>query len=171
MMLLMTLAVFPGSPWCWETYVGRSFGAKVEELLEGNLFTVRDKSGDLLTIRFYGIGIPSPRQPFGLEAQRELMKILRPGTGVTVTLVNEGKEGIYDALVQVADRSVNNRLVSEGLAWVNRQTCKAFFCRRWHIEEHIAQTERRGVWSVNLSTPPWQWSEPRGNWKESGLGK
>ncbi|MBD5642093.1 MAG: thermonuclease family protein, partial [Desulfovibrio sp.] len=60
-------------------------------------------------------------------------------------------------LVQVQDRSVNNRLVSDGLAWVDRSTCKAFFCRRWHIEEHLAQKDRRGIWSLNMSTPPWQW--------------
>ena len=158
---LLVLLAARSAP-AWETYIGRSMNLVVKEMLEGNIFTATDSDDNVFTIRFYGIGIPTARQPFGIEAHRQLLAILRPGVRATVTLVNENDEGIYNALVQVADRSVNNRLVSEGLAWVDRKVCKAFFCRRWHIEEHIAQTERRGVWSLNIPTPPWQWSEPKG---------
>lgn len=143
----------------WETYIGRNMTCRIVNVAAANILTVRTEGNRELSIRFYGIGVPTLRQPFGNEAHALLNEILSPGTKVTLTTVNEDEEGIISALVQVQDRSVNNRLVSEGLAWVDRSTCKAFFCRRWHIEEHLAQKERRGVWSMNYSTPPWQWGE------------
>ena len=67
------------------------------------------------------------------------------------------KDGSIRALVQVRGDSVNYQLVAQGLAWVDRQSCKAIFCRRWYIQEHQAVQERRGIWRLNLGTPPWQW--------------
>lgn len=143
----------------WETYIGRNMTARVVEAPANNIMLVQDASGKELAIRFYGIGVPTSRQPLGNEAHALLAQILAPGTKIILTTVNEDKDGLINALVQVQDRSVNNRLVAEGLAWVDRSTCKAFFCRRWHIEEHLAQKERRGIWGLNIGTPPWQWGE------------
>lgn len=143
----------------WETYIGRNMSVRIISVPAANVLRVRDSAGKELAIRFYGIGVPTPRQPLGDEAHALLNQILAPGTKATLTTVNEDQDGVINALVQVQDRSVNNRLVSEGLAWVDRSTCKAFFCRRWHIEEHIAQKERRGIWGLRISTPPWQWGE------------
>lgn len=143
----------------WETYIGRNMTARVVEVPANNIMLVQDASGKELAIRFYGIGVPTSRQPLGKEAHALLAQILAPGTKIILTTVNEDKDGLINALVQVQDRSVNNRLVAEGLAWVDRSTCKAFFCRRWHIEEHLAQKERRGIWGLNIGTPPWQWGE------------
>ena len=158
--LLILLAWFPAGPaLAWDTYVGRTLDASVVDVPASNIINVRDRSGHAIAIRLYGIGVPTSRQPFGNEAHALLQSILAPGARVTLTTVNEAQDGIISALVQAQDRSINNRLVSEGLAWVDRSTCKAFFCRRWHIEEHIAQKERRGIWGLNYSTPPWQWGE------------
>ena len=143
----------------WETYVGRNLEAEMVGVPAGNVLTVRQDNGKELSIKFYGIGIPTMRQPMGKEAHALLGRLLPKGAKVVLTTVNEDEDGIITALVQVNDQSINNRMVSEGLGWVDRSTCKAFFCRRWHIEEHLAQKERRGVWGLNISTPPWQWGE------------
>lgn len=143
----------------WETYIGRNLGARVLEIPSSNILRVRADNGDELAIRFYGIGVPTSRQPLGADAHALLNELLPAGKKVVLTTVNEDENGIVNALVQADDHSVNNRLVSDGLAWVDRSTCKAFFCRRWHIEEHLAVKERRGVWALNFSTPPWQWGE------------
>lgn len=141
----------------WETYIGHNTTAYVTGLTEGNILQLRDSDGKEFPARFYGIGIPGKRQPLGSEAHAMLTRLLPVGSKAVLTAINEDEQGIVTALVQINDRSVNNALVSDGLAWVNRTTCKAFFCRRWHIEEHLAQKERRGIWSLNMSTPPWQW--------------
>lgn len=159
--LILVSLFLCGRAGAWETYVGKTMTVEMVNVPAGNVLTVKGNNGKELTINFYGVGIPTMKQPFGQEAHQLLSSILPKGRTVTLTTVNEGDDGVISALVQVNDRSVNNQLISEGLGWVHRRTCKAFFCRRWHIEEHIAQTERRGIWSLNMSTPPWQWGEPK----------
>lgn len=110
-------------------------------------------------VSFYGVQAPSSRQPFGPEAYARLMQLMPPGTPVTVKGAYTANSGIVSALVQVSGSSVNYLLVTEGLAWVDRQTCKAIFCRRWHLEENKAIRARRGIWSLNVGTPPWQWGQ------------
>lgn len=158
--ILLALALFAGAgrAYGWESYVGKTMDGVVESIEEGNLLKVRSDGKDLI-IRFYGVGIPTPAQPFGQEARAALGQLLPVGARVVITSVNANDEGVISALVQHNDRSVNNRLVEEGLAWVDRHTCKAFFCRRWHIQERIAIDERRGVWSINMGSPPWQWGD------------
>lgn len=163
--LVFILLVCVASPaLAWETYIGRNMTARVVEAPAGDVLVVRGANDKDVAIRFYGIGVPTLKQPMGNEARALLNQILAPGTKITLTTVNEDEDGIVNALVQVQDRSVNNRLVSEGLAWVDRSTCKAFFCRRWHIEEHLAQKDRRGIWGLKISTPPWQWGEMERQW-------
>lgn len=144
----------------WEAFTPRKVTAYVVAVEEGNLISVAGrwgkKSADYV-ISLYGIGIPTEDQPFGREARATLLRLLRPGARVIVSIVGEGEGGVVYALVQADGRSVNNLLVDEGLAWVDRSTCKAMLCRRWHIEEHSAIKDRRGIWSLNMSSPPWQW--------------
>lgn len=163
--LLILQEIFFGAPpvQAWENYSGRNLVVYVRHLDDGNTLFVNESNKDdknTFPIRFYGVGIPTARQPFGKEAHDELAKLLTPGEKLYITLVNQDKEGIVSALVQLNDHSINNRLVDEGLAWVDRSTCKAFFCRRWHIQESLAIKDRRGIWSLNMSSPPWQWGEP-----------
>ena len=57
-----------------------------------------------------------------------------------------------------AREPVGYSLLYEGLAWVDRATCKSSYCRRWYIVEHNSVESRKGLWSLELETPPWQWS-------------
>lgn len=160
--LFIGIFIFPGKSSAWEMYSGRALVVYLRAVTPGNHLTVSEnRSGNEhdFTIRFYGIGIPTDRQPFGAQAHQELLRLLTPGTKLYITTINEDPNGIISALVQLNDHSVNNRLVDEGLAWVDRSTCKAFFCRRWHIQESIAIKERRGIWALNMQSPPWQWGE------------
>lgn len=141
----------------WDTYVGKTIQATVDMLDEGNILIAKTEDG-LIPVSFYGIGIPTGKQPFSEQAREALARTLQKGAKIILTTVNQNEEGIFSALVQHNDHSVNNMLVDRGLAWVDRQSCKAFFCRRWYIQEHLAVKERRGIWALNLSSPPWQWS-------------
>lgn len=149
----------------WETITPHTATAYVVRVEEGNLIAVterwRRKAPDY-TVSLYGIGMPTDEQPFGKETRNELMRLLPPGAKVILSIVGSDAEGVVSALVQVKDRSVNNLLVEEGLAWVDRSTCRAMLCRRWHIQEHGAVKARRGVWSLNMTSPPWQWGGKSG---------
>lgn len=160
--MVVFLILIPACAWCWESYVGRNLVAYVHSVETGNVILVNESrwnKKDIIPIRFYGIGIPTEKQPFGSEAHAELKKLLPEGQKLLLTTVNEQPNGVISALVQVSDRSVNNQLLEQGLAWVDRFTCKAFFCRRWHIQENLAIKAKRGIWSLNIPTPPWQWGE------------
>lgn len=154
--LSMLLLFFSSSanPACaWDAYVVR-----VED---GTTISVCEKRGEqepLVILRLYGIDAPALTQPYGREAREYLLRLMPRGTKVGVDAVGEDEHGAVRALVQVGGTSVNYQLLAEGLAWVNRPACKAMFCRRWYIQEHQAVVNRRGLWSLNMSTPPWQWS-------------
>ena len=154
LVIIMLSAVFPASAaTTWDAYV-----VQVED---GNTVTVSTKMGSEepdAVLLFYGIDAPSLSQPFGPQAQAYLQAMMPRGTKVGVEVVGQLEAGPMTALVQVGGDSVNYKLVMEGLAWVNRQKCRAVFCRRWLIQEHQAVVDRRGLWGLNLSTPPWQWS-------------
>lgn len=160
---LAILLIAPKMSFAWEMrYSGKTLVVYVRQIEPGNVLLVNENrnGGDNdLVVRFYGIGIPTSNQPFGVAAAEELRKLLPPGKKIIITTVKEDEEGIISALVQMDDHSINNMLVDRGLAWVDRSTCKAFFCRRWHIQEHLALKNHRGIWSANISTPPWQWGE------------
>ncbi|OXS27893.1 MAG: hypothetical protein BCS36_11235 [Desulfovibrio sp. MES5] len=53
--------------------------------------------------------------------------------------------------------SLQERLVSEGLAWVWPRYCKQAFCREWEELEEAAQREKRGLWRDETPIPPWGW--------------
>ncbi len=162
MAFYVCILALPAPANAWENYSGRNLTVFVREIQPGNIVVVNENRhasrGDF-AIRFYGVGIPTLKQPFGMPAQEQLRKLLPKGTKIIITTINEDANGIVSALVQLEDHSINNRLIAEGLAWVDRSTCKAFFCRRWHIQEHLAIKEKRGIWSLNIPTPPWQWGE------------
>ena len=137
----------------WDAYV-----VSVED---GNTVTVSTKYGSKepeFVLLFYGIEAPTQNQPFGREAMAYLQGIMPPGTKVGVESVGQLEAGPISALVQVGGDSVNYKLVMAGLAWVDRQKCRAIFCRRWLIQEHQAVLDRRGIWGLNIGTPPWQWT-------------
>ena len=110
-------------------------------------------------VRMYGVTLPSLKQPFGKEARAFLLKCLPKGEKIEVSPVGRTEEeGFEEVLVQVGGHSLNYALVDEGLAWVNRHTCKALYCRRWYIVEHQAVQKQKGLWGLRKETPPWQWS-------------
>ncbi len=139
----------------------RAWDAYVTRVEDGNTISVSerpDRAEPTVILRFYGIDAPSQSQPFGREARDFLLRLMPKGTKVSVDSVGEDDQGAVSALVQVAGTSVNYQLLVEALAWVNRSTRRAMSCRRWYIQEHQAGVDRRGLWGLNMSTPPWQWS-------------
>lgn len=109
-------------------------------------------------VRMYGVRFPSPKEPLGSDARDFLGRYLRKGQKITIQYVVENTEdGISEVLVQVDAHSINYAMVDEGLAWVDRHTCKSSYCRRWFLVEHNAVLNRKGIWGLELDTPPWQW--------------
>ena len=154
LVIIMLSAVFPA-------YAATTWDAYVVQVEDGNTVNVSTTLGSEepdAVLLFYGIQAPSLSQPYGPQAQEYLQRMMPKGAKVGVEVVGQLEAGPMTALVQVGGDSVNYKLVMEGLAWVDRQKCRAVFCRRWLIQEHQAVVDRRGLWGLNMSTPPWQWS-------------
>ncbi|MBQ3059627.1 MAG: thermonuclease family protein [Desulfovibrio sp.] len=150
--LILVILCYAQISYAWQGYVARVEDANT--ILVGNTPQAQD---NLTVVRLYGIDAPVLQQPYAKEAHAFLQKLLPQGTEVNVENTGEASDGTLTALVQVKATSVNYQLIMEGLAWVNRSTCKALFCRRWYIQEHRAVEQGRGLWGLKLSTPPWQW--------------
>ncbi|MDR1777917.1 MAG: thermonuclease family protein [Desulfovibrio sp.] len=118
----------------------------------------RDLSDPLKRYSFYGVEVPTVRQPMGPEALAWLREQLPPGKKINVDAAGKEEASGTRAMVRIDSDSVNYQLLAQGYAWINRALCRAVFCRRWYIQEHHAVQEKRGLWSLGLSTPPWQWS-------------
>lgn len=160
-MILRTLCLCLALGFVWTVspvFAGEAWVVRVED---GNTILVSSKRNSTeadTVLRFYGIDAPSLNQPFGAEALQHLAQIMPRGTKVSFEPVGKSESGTVSALVQIGGTSINYQLVMEGLAWVDRQTCKAIFCRRWMIQEHQAVVDKRGIWGLNIGTPPWQWA-------------
>ena len=132
--------------------------------LDANCAVITSKDSKARTedaaYRFYGIGLPSEKHPFGPEVRKYLRNVLSKGRRIHIKKMTEsaGSDSMPEALIQVSGDSLNYALIREGLAWVDRQRCRDLYCRRWHIAEHKAIEARMGIWSVDMPTPPWQWA-------------
>lgn len=127
---------------------------------DANCVSVSDRKGSQevrARVFFYGIQAPTGTQPFAEQAMNHLRTLLPPGSSVDVEEVNVDDKGLTRAIVYARGGSVGHMLLQEGYAWVDRQRCKAMFCRRWMVQEHTALKARVGIWSLDLGTQPWQW--------------
>ncbi|MDR1856688.1 MAG: thermonuclease family protein [Desulfovibrio sp.] len=146
----------------WGVAVAAEWQAHVMRVEPGGVIVVSDSrrmEEPGIFLRFYGVDVPTKGQPFGDEAQQYLESTLPRGTTVSVQNVIKEEGGSIRCMIQLHGQSLNYQMLAEGLAWVNRRQCKAVFCRRWFIQEHQAVQEKRGVWSIPIGTPPWQWGE------------
>ena len=92
----------PVKSFAWESYIAETLVLYVQKIDEANLVYAAKKqnSKDIpLIIRFYGIGIPTTKQPFGFEAHNFLINLLPKNSKIIVTIVGKDDEGILNALV------------------------------------------------------------------------
>ncbi len=132
----------------------------VTQIQTGDTLLIQQVGGAHVTVvRLYGIDAPTLRQPYGVQAKDYLEKLLPVSVHVNVDPTSDADEkGVVTALVQSGSMSVNYQMVAEGLSWVQRNECKALFCRRWFIQERYAMRDKKGIWSTTHKTPPWQWA-------------
>lgn len=57
--------------------------------------------------------------------------------------------------------NLNKELLTNGLAWVYTQFCKASFCNDWKQEELRARRAKVGLWVDKTPIEPWEWRKMR----------
>lgn len=140
----------------------QAFVAYVRAVEDSDCISVtrsRNGKGKEEVYYFYGISTPRGRQPMAVDAKALVRRLLKPGTRITVQSPLEDAKGRQRALIYVDDTSLSWALLSAGLAWVDRENCKAMFCPRWYRLEQEAAAAGKGIWGLGLNSMPWQWRE------------
>ena len=152
------------------TVSARKHLASWPQVIDGDTFTAMLDTAVQATVRLYGIDAPDEDQPMGGDAARALAGLLS-GRKVELTITGKDHEGRTVALVFADGQSVNEALLSGGLAYVHPKGCRDDFCPEWVALEQRARLENRGVWAEPDAVPPWQWraerAEAEADWAEA----
>ncbi len=127
---------------------------------DGDTLTVL-RGGRPLRIRLANIDAPEIKggQSFGARSKESLSNMCY-GRDATYSVLNTDAYGRAVALVTCEGVDVNRAQVALGLAWIYTRynNDKSLIA----IQAH-AQAERRGLWSEQDPTPPWQFRH-KGGW-------
>ena len=129
-------------------------------ILRGSIVGITD--GDTCTllvgttqykIRLEGIDTPELGQPFGTRAKQGLSKYVF-SRQVTVHVTGKDTYGRSLGTIFIDGKSVNQQLVTDGLAWHYKQYSTD---RKLAQAENSARRAKRGLWADAAAIPPWQW--------------
>ena len=125
---------------------------------DGDTITVLTPDKQQVKIRLYGIDCPEMKQAFGNRA-RQATKEFVGGKTVDIQPMDTDRYGRIVAVVSMPDGStLNESLVSAGLAWVYPQYCKQKdICDSLRELEAAARTEKLGLWADKSPVEPWEW--------------
>ena len=129
---------------------------------DGDSFRLRDDKNRELHVRLYGVDAPENGQRFGKESRAHLLELMQGKTVRLKTLYKDNykrsvaivylcRNGVLD------ERSINQRQIQAGMAWVYDYFCTSDICNTWKLEEAMAQAQKIGLWKDSNPTPPWQW--------------
>ncbi|CAK0774704.1 micrococcal nuclease [Gammaproteobacteria bacterium] len=145
----LILALLPGMGGSAEptTYEGQ-----VKQVVDGDTLVLQSW-WKKVRVRLAEIDAPEHDQPYGAAAKSALADLVN-GRTVRVVSVNHDRYGRVVGRVYVGDTDVNAVLVQQGHAWVYRQYARD---KSLFSAEKEAKRARRGLWSENQPTPPWEW--------------
>jgi endonuclease YncB( thermonuclease family) len=133
-------------------FVHAEFMGKVVGVIDGDSIRVMHE-GKAEQIRLLGIDCPEKRQLFGTKAKQYTSE-LAFGQDVTVYGDRRDRYGRRLAEVLLPDgRSLNQELVTAGLAWWFRKYSKD---PRLGELERQALVAKRGLWAEPKPVPPWE---------------
>lgn len=123
----------------------------VLEVLQGNQIKVGHK-GRVETVRLYGIICPEPGQTSGRKARRYTSSVAL-GKRAKIRPVTRDSQGNTLALVWVNGHLLNQVLIREGYARVDRDSCGKSICDDWIRYEAWARDRGRGLWGGSGPVP------------------
>jgi endonuclease YncB( thermonuclease family) len=120
---------------------------KIIRVYDGISFSVFTRQNDFRRVRLYGIKCPNPDEPWGKEAKSFTSAALflkKPA----LTPISNDEQGLQTVLAQLPDgRLLNEELLRNGYAQVDRAGCVELWCGSWLEIERRAKNLGRGLWS------------------------
>lgn len=135
--------------------------AKVTEVQSGNQIVVSNISR-ALKVRLKGIAPPEAGQPFS-DAAREHLKALVMDKAVFVDYTDLS-DGYLQAKVSFNQIDIGSQMLRDGVAWYDRSGNYALSAadRDFYARcEEAARAEKRGLWSDQHATAPWEFRRAR----------
>ena len=124
---------------------------------DGDTLSLRTSSGEMLTVRLYGIDSPELHQAGGKAARSYTSELAMLKT-VRLTVIYTDQYGRKVVLVHLPDGKILNReLVAAGQAWVYTNYCHEDFCAEWELLQQQARAEKKGLWGGENPQAPWKW--------------
>jgi endonuclease YncB( thermonuclease family) len=130
--------------------------AKVTDVQSGNTIIVSNINR-ALKIRLKGIAPPEVGQPFS-DMARDHLKALVMDKAVLVDYTNLS-DGYLQAKIIFNRVDIGAQMLRDGVAWYDRSIDYALndADRNLYAQcEEAARTEKRGLWSDQHATPPWE---------------
>lgn len=140
---------------------GATLQAKVSEVQSGNTIVVSNINRPL-KVRLKGIAPPEAGQPFS-DAAREHLKALVMDKAVSVDYTDLS-DGYLQAKVSFNQIDIGAQMLRDGVAWYDRPGNYALSAadRDFYARcEEAARTEKRGLWSDQHATAPWEFRRAR----------
>lgn len=122
-------------------------------ITDGDTLTVLDQQQPV-KVRLAYIDAPEKGQPFNSQAKAYLGRLCA-GRWAEVTPIDIDRYHRVVGLVRCAQRTANEAMVTQGLAWVYTRytpTGHPLFGMQQRARE-----ESLGLWQDPLPTPPWEW--------------
>ena len=115
-------------------------------VLSGNLLKVKRK-GKKVLVRLYGTTCEPLSTVAGMNALRYTSgNVKQRRVKVHPYTMNEQRE--IEAIVYIQGNNLNELLIRKGLARVDRQTCREWFCTNWLKYEQYAKHQQLEMWST-----------------------
>lgn len=129
----------------------------VVRVIDGDSFIIRrHDNGEDIRIRLFGIDSPEKNQPYGLEAGEFATEaVLKKAVGVVELNKDRYGRTVAAIILLESGESLEELLLSAGLAWVDERFCKQ--CAAWLSLQEQARTQGQGMWADTGCLAPWAW--------------
>lgn len=129
--------------------------AQVLQIVDGDSVTV-SIDRELVRVRLAKIDAPEGDQPFSFESRQSLFDLCL-WTHAELSSITKDHYGRMLARVKCNGVDVNAEQVRRGLAWVKEVKDQSAKDKKLVKLQDEARTAKRGLWSRESPTPPWEW--------------
>ncbi|MGE4559577.1 MAG: thermonuclease family protein [Desulfobulbus sp.] len=142
-----------------------AYSGKVVNVYDGDSITLLSK-GKKLRVSLYGIDAPELKQEHGKKA-RDFLDSFIKDENVEATPIGKLRKGRMTGTLLLGDDNINELMILNGNAWVDRKACSEEFCTTWIKMEEAAKATRKGLWKDPGAIPPWEFRKTGGKKKQA----
>lgn len=139
------------------------FTGLVVRVSDGDTIKVRDRCGNVRTVRMIGIDAPEKRQAHGLESKANLTTMVS-GKRVYVRSSEKDKYGRDLGKVIYSKLDINLEQIKSGNAWhykAYEQSQSQMDRLAYSAAENAARANLVGLWGGDEKMPPWEFRDAK----------